>query len=835
MLALSSYLPVAIPFVFTKRSLHSASDIANLLRCCIKAKDLSQGKLAHDFIVRNSLEHDASLRSLLLHLYGHCAALQDASVLFGTSGLSRESACWNSVVRANARHGSFAEAMHFFGRMCQKGFLLDKLTLISILSSTISHGALDEGKLLHSYVAEGAFYTDVFVGTTLINLHGKWGSLSDARFVFNNLQNRDTIAWNTMIAAYAQSFSTKGDLLEGKQLHVLANETSLDEELVVATAILTMYGKCSDPEDTRRMFDRIHKHDAVSWNTMIGAYAADGQRSKALQLFEQMQKEGVKPDKVSFLSILEAFSGEEALTKGKNMHESIAQSGYELDVVVGTALINMYGRCGSPEDAWMMFDKMPQRNAYTWNSMIAAFAQNARGLRAIQLFKQMQEKGFKPDRFTLLSMLNSCAAESEIEEILASISNSGDNLDDVSGSALMYLFSKCGSLAMAQDVFNRVPQPSLVLINAMIAALARNGQGRRALQLYKQMQLQGFLPDKDSYVYVLDAFEDEACCQLERFSEALELFERMHKGRFQPDRVTFVCILSACTSPATLTQGKCIHTLIVQSGQDSNVVVANALLNMYCRCGCVEDSLAIFRRIQFCDSVTYASVLSACANWSLLPEGKEIHASIMGTEIENDIIVGNSLITLYGKCGSLKEAQLIFDRMLHRDTVTWTVMVAAYAQQGKGSIVLQLLNKMLREAVQPNEITFVNILCACCHDGLVYEACHYFYSMKCLYGVLPLVHHYDCLVDLFARAGRLEEAENLIRGMPFPATAVSWTTLLSACKCIADVERGEWAAEQAFHLDPENYTPYLILRNIYGAAGNTNDSSTVVEQIVENI
>ncbi|MCO5594339.1 hypothetical protein L7F22_048369 [Adiantum nelumboides] len=815
--------------------------------------------------------------------------------------------------------------MHFFGRMCREGILLDKLTLISIITSTTNHGALEEGKLVHSYVAERTVHSDVFVGTALINMHGKCGSISDAQFVFDTMWNRDTIAWNTMIAVCAQneeqrfctsgifnqmlqegtvkdsatfvnllsSCSSKEDLPQGKQLHVVANEAGLDRELVVATAILTMYGKCSDPKSTRMMFDRIQKHDAVSWNIMIRAYAVGGQRSEALQLFEEMQKEGgVKPDKISFLSILEAFSGEEALTKGKFMHECITHSGYELDVIVGTALINMYGRCGSPENAWMMFEKMQEKNAFTWNSMIAAFAQNAQGLRAIQLFKKMQEKGVKPDRYTLLSIVSSCATEDEIEAIISCIANTGVNLDDVSGSALIYLYSRCGSLAMVQDVFNRFSHPSLVLMNAMIAALARNGENRRALQLYKQLQLQGFLPDKDSYAFALDACEDEdtlsggkqlhacikvanletnivvgtalvnmyirccslkealtlfedlsvqdviswtslitACCQLGRFSEAFRLFERMHKEGFQPDRVTFVCILSACTSPVNLTQGKCIHTLIVQDGQDTNIIVANALLNMYTRCGCVEDTLAVFKRVQFGDSVTYSSVLSACANSALLPEGREIHACITGTAIEHDNVVGNALVSFYGKCGSLEEAQLTFDKMPHRDTVTWTVLVAAYAQQGKGRTVLRLFNKMLEEEVEANEITFVNILSACCHDGLVYEACHHFNSMKYVYGVVPLVHHYDCLVDLFARAGRLEEAETVINGMPFPATTVSWTTLLSACKAIADVKRGKWAAEQALHLDPKNYTPYLILRNIYGAAGNIDDSLTVMEQV----
>eukprot|EP00250_Pteridium_aquilinum_P010383 c19346_g1_i1 orf=1433-4231(-) len=904
------------------------SDSATFLRSCISARALSQGKLGHDLIIRHSHDRNPYLGNLLLQLYGHCAALYDASKLFASSQQPHDRFAWRSIICAHAKHGSLAEAIHFFGLMCLDGALPEKIVLVNILSACSAEGALLYGKLVHSYIARCSFNEDVIVGTALIHMHGKCGSLTDARCVFNKLRDRDTIAWNAMIAVYAQQseeckhgafqifvqmrqegaladsatfvnafslFFSKGDLPEGKRLHAVVNETGLDEDLMVATAILNMYSKCSNLEDTQKMFDRVHAHDKVSWNTMIGAYAEDGQTGKALQLFEQMQREGLKPDKVSFLSILEAFSNEEALAEGKNMHACITHSGCELDVAVGTALINMYGRCGSPDDAQIMFDKMPERNAFTWNSLIAAYAQNAQGDRAIQQLKKMKEDGLQPDRFTLLSIVDACTDVSEAEEIHSCMTNTGLDLDDATGKALIHMYSNCGSLWNCWSVFNKFPEQTLVIWNAMIAALAENREGTKALQLFHQIQLQGLLPNKISFISVFDAYKNNgtlkagkrmhasvkvanldtdvavgtalvnmyvrcgslndawdvfenmckrdviswtalitACCQLGKCSEAFELFERMQKEGFQPDKVAFISILSACNNPTTLTQGKHIHTLIVQSRHDSNVIVANALLNMYCRCGCLDDALSIFERISLCNSITYASILSACANWAALSEGKQIHASIMGTETETNVIVGNALINLYGKCGSLEDSQMMFDKMQHRDAVTWTVLVAAYAQQGKGRVALQLFNWMQLEGAKPDEITFVNVLLACCHDGLLHEACHNFLSMNSVYGIVPLVDHYDCLIDLFARAGRLEEAENLIREMPFPATAVSWTSFLSACKGLADVKRGEWAAEHVSHLEPKNSAPYVILLNIYNAAGRIDDSAIAFHQ-AENL
>lgn len=899
------------------------SACSSLLRYCIEARVLSTGKLVHDHIIRRALERNPIIRNLLLHMYGNCLALHEARMLFSVQH-PRDRFSWNSIIRAHAGHGFLKDAIQFFELMRKEEIVPDKVVLVSILSACTIEGSLSEGKIVHSHIAGGLFEKDVIVGTTLINMYGKWGSLTDARSVFDKLQDRDTISWNAMIAVYAQSeqcklaaleifvqmgqegtmadnatfvnvfssCSSEGALLEGKRLHAIANEIGLNADLLVSTAILNMYSKCGNPDDTRNMFDRFHGHDIVSWNTMIGAYAQDGQSKKALQLFGQMQREGVKPDKVSFLCILEAFSGEEALMDGKNMHACIARNGFESDLAIGTALVNMYGRCGSPEDARLIFDKMPKRSAFSWNTMIAAYAQNGQGHNAIQFFKKMQQEGLKPDKFTLLSIVNACANESEIEEIQTYITGTTLESDDATGSTLVYMYSKCGSLKNACRVFDKFPKESLELWNAMIAAFARNEEPTKALQLFEQMQLQGFLLDRISFISILDAYKNEAAltggkrvhaciagaslesdtavgtalvnmyvrcgslkdggtlfknmrerdviswtalitahCQHGKCNEAFELFENMHEEGFRPDKVTFISILSACTNPETVAEGKHIHRLIVESGSDSNVVVANALLNMYCRCGYVEDALRIFEKIRYCDAVTYASVISACANFAALPEGKQIHASIMGTETETDIIVGNALVNLYGKCGSLDDAQMMFDKMQHRDTVTWTVMVAAYAQQGKGKIALQLFNRMQHEGFRPNEITFVNVLSACSHDGLVDDACQYFLSMKSAYGIVPVVDHYDCLVDLFARAGRLEEAENLIKGMPFPTTVVSWTSLLSACKVLVDVERGECAAEQVFHLEPENPAPYVILSNIYGAAGRTEDSAEVFSKM----
>lgn len=235
------------------------------------------------------------------------------------------------------------------------------------------------------------------------------------------------------------------------------------------------------------------------------------------------------------------------------------------------------------------------------------------------------------------------------------------------------------------------------------------------------------------------------------------------------------------------------------------------------------------------DKLTFISVLSACASHVHLAKCKCIHACVVGSVFEVDLVVGNALLSMYGKCGSLDNAQSIFDKLPTRDVFSWNAMIAAHAQNGRSKLALQLLPSMQKEGVMPDKVTFVCLLAACSNAGLVDEGNDFFVSMQQDHGLTPDAEHFNCMINLLGRVGRLEEAEDLIHKMPFEPTPVSWLTLLGACKHHVDVERGERAADLLFRMDPSDVAPYMLLSNMYVAAGREDDAAKVLARMTDKV
>eukprot|EP00249_Psilotum_nudum_P024144 c29105_g13_i1 orf=356-1066(+) len=232
--------------------------------------------------------------------------------------------------------------------------------------------------------------------------------------------------------------------------------------------------------------------------------------------------------------------GREDFTEGKQVHASIVATGFEEDVVVGNALVNMYAKCSRLEGARCLFEKMSRRSVVSWNCMITAYVQHGRGEEAFRLFRQMQVEGVIPDKITFTSILSACATKGVLAEgktIHACIVASGFESDDAVATALVNMYSKCGSLADARTTFDKMPDRNVVSWNVMIAAYAHHGQGENALSLFREMILAGAIPD----------------------------------------RVTFVSTLSACASQGSLFEGKLVHDRILASRLLPDVALENAL------------------------------------------------------------------------------------------------------------------------------------------------------------------------------------------------------------------------------------------------------------------
>lgn len=433
-----------------------------------------------------------------------------------------------------------------------------------------------------------------------------------------------------------------------------------------------------------------------------------------------MQFADMKPNPVTMASVFQACAQLGDLDKGKLIHDYVREKRIELDGHVENSLIAMYAKFGKIESARRLFDEMFERNLVSWNTMIAGYAQNEHADEAIKLFHQMQLDGVVPDSVTVLSVLQACAHSGDLEEgklIHDYILRNGFQSDVFVANSLVDMYAKCGFIDKACGLFDKMSKREAVSWNSMIAGYAQNGHANEALSLFNQMLLTDVKP---------------------------------------------------------------------------NVV-------------------------------TMVSVLPACAHLSALQQGRRIHGYIIRSGFNADVSVGNALIDMYAKCGNIGIACQYFDQMSYRNVVTWNAMIAGYGMQGHGKEGLALFSQMQETEVKPNHITFICILSACSHTGLVDKGWQYFHSMSKCYCIVPRMEHYACMVDLLGRAGRLDEAQDFIENMPIEPGPSVWGALLGACRIHCNVELGEHAAKHLFDSVPQDAGFYVLLSNIYAAAGRWGD------------
>eukprot|EP00250_Pteridium_aquilinum_P033365 c5507_g1_i2 orf=104-1639(-) len=466
-----------------------------------------------------------------------------------------------------------------------------------------------------------------------------------------------------------------------------------------------MYSKCNSFNDAMDVFTNIQHKNVFSWSLMLGACIQHGDKALALRLFHQMRTEGVTPDKVTYVTILDACTSACVLPKGELLHAEIVENGFEMDVVVGTALLSMYGRCDTLDAAGRMFNRMPTRNVVSWNAIGAVCIQHGQAKKTLEIFRLMQRNGVTPSNLSFLSVLEACSSLEEGRWIHDCIRQSGFESDVLVSTALFSMYGKLGRLDYARNMFDDMSMKTTVSWSAMIAAYAQHGQGREAIQLFQQMELNGASPVR----------------------------------------------------------------------------------------------------------ATFASILSACAIETALAEGELIHARIVCIAMDHDLQLVNALIDMYANCGRLETAQEIFSTMHDRDISSWNVIIGAHALYGRAIDAVALFQAMLKEGAAPDRFTFYNILSGCSHAGLVNEAHFYVVLMQSEFGVTPTVEHYNCLIDLLGRVGRLNEGENLITGMPVVPSISSWMSLLSACKLHKDMECANRVAGILFDLEHETAGPYVVL------------------------
>ncbi|KAK4491039.1 hypothetical protein RD792_001760 [Penstemon davidsonii] len=677
------------------------------------------------------------------------------------------------------------------------------------------------------------------------------------------MSHRDTASWNIIITGYVNlgnfigswevlksmkkfgflfdgytivsmlkgvAIGGPGGIVYGQLVHSDVVKMGFDDNVYAASALLSMYAKYNKVEDANKVFKCIPEknRDTSSWNTVITGYVNSGNFLGAWEVLKSMKKLGFLFDGYTFGSMLKGIAIGGDLVYGQQIHSDVVKMGFYDNVYAASALLDMYSKWSNVEDAYKVFKYMPERNTVSWNALIAGYAEMSNFLRCIELFMHMEQEGVRVDDGTfapLLTLLDDVEFYDLLRQLHGKVMKSGLEYENTVINAMITAYSECGCIEDSKRVFYGADgYRDLVTWNSMLAAY-----------LGHELVKCGF-----------------------------NLFLDMVKIRLELDSYSYCSIISACFGEAQQYQGKSLHGLVIKRGLEQLTPVSNALISMYVKSksGIMEDASKVFEQIHVKDLVSwntfltglsqkglsenalrlfhqmhlynlvidqyaFAAVLRSSSDLATLRLGRQIHVLVMKFGFEINEYVASALIFMYSKCGIIEDSFQSFEASQKESSVTWNSIIFAYAQHGQGKIALDLFYLMIDRHVKMDHITFVAALTACSHIGLVEEGLTFLKYMEPRYGVRPQMENYACAIDLLGRAGRLMEAKELIKEMPFEPNAMVWKTLLGACRACGDIDLATRVANHLLELEPGEHCTYILLSDMYGYLKRWDEKASV--------
>ncbi|OVA02448.1 Pentatricopeptide repeat [Macleaya cordata] len=474
---------------------------------------------------------------------------------------------------------------------------------------------------------------------------------------------------------------------------------------------------------------------------------------------------------ISLQNPAETFSSLFNFTKSlhliKQLHAQIVLNGFHHSILFGSQISNAYIDMGSLENAFKAFDQISLKNPRSWNTIISGFNLVFAIKACIGLSVLQNGKSF-----------HSVAIKSGLED------------DPYVGPALINMYIQLGgSLEETRKVFDKIYERNSVSWGAMM----------------------------------------KGCLKFSKDLEVFELFDQMKKFGFELDPYSLDGLVQACGNVCAGKDGSALHGLIDFAVElfieleEKDVVMWSTIIAGLTKNGRACEAISFFRRMLdesiMPNEITFSSVILACSQLGTLQQGKSVHGFAIRNGIKLDVVNCTSLIDMYAKCGSIEVSRRVFNVMPERDVFSWSVMINGFGIHGLYYEALSVFTSMRSQKHVPNSITFVSILSACSHSGKVEEGWDFFELMSRDFGITPIEEHYACMVDLLSRAGKIEEAESLIEKMPMDPGASIWGALLSACRIHKRVELAEKVAEKLLVLEPDQSSVYVMLSNIYAAAG----------------
>lgn len=688
----------------------------------------------------------------------------------------------------------------------------DPLPVTKLIESYAFMGSPDSSRL----VFEAFPYPDSFMYGVLIKCNVWCHLLDTAIDLYHRLVLEKTQISKFVFPSVLRACAGSRDHLGvGKKVHGRIIKSGVDDDAVIETSLLCMYGQTGNLSDAEKVFDGMPVRDLVAWSTLVSCCLENGEVEEALRIFKLMVDDGIEPDAVTMISVVEGCAELGCLRIARSVHGQITRKMFDFDETLSNSLLTMYSKCGDLFSSERIFEKIVKKNAVSWTAMISSYNRGKFSEKALRSFSEMLRCDIEPNLVTLYSVLSSCGLVGLIREGKSvhgfAIRQELDPKYESLSPALVELYAECGRLSDCETVLRVVGDRNIVSWNSSISLYAHKGM----------------------------------------VIEALCLFRQMVTRQIKPDSFTLASTISACENTGLVRLGKQIHGYVIRTDV-SDEFVQNSVIDMYSKSGFVNSACMVFDQIKhrsvvtwnsmlcgfsqngnsleainlfdymYCscldmNEVTFLAVIQACSSIGSLEKGKWVHHKLILYGLKK-LFTNTALIDMYAKCGDLNTAETVFKAMSSKSIVSWSSMINAYGMHGRIGSAKSTFNQMVESGTKPNEVVFMNILSACGHSGSVEDGKFYFNLMK-TFGILPNSEHIACFIDLLSRSGDLEEAYRTIKDMPFLADASVWGSLVNGCRIHQRMDIIKTIKSDLSDIVTDDTGFYTLLSNIYAEEG----------------
>ncbi|KAL5545775.1 hypothetical protein UlMin_005462 [Ulmus minor] len=524
----------------------------------------------------------------------------------------------------------------------------------------------------------------------------------------------------------------------------------------------------------------------------------------------------------NFISIL--LNSCKSTTHLHQIHAQIISRGLEQDHFLLTQFLCLSNNLCGLSYSSTVFDRILLPSTFLWNVLIKGYCEKSCFDDTISVFVRMKREEGVPDRYTYPSLIKVCAGEKRVREgraIHGSAVRCGVELDLFVRTCLIDFYGKCMEIVCARKVFDEMTERNVVSWTALVVGYVVAGDIVEAKRVFDEMPQRNVA----SWNAMIRGFVKAG-----ELGRARRIFDEMPKKNV----VSFTTMIDGYAKAGDMGSAR----FLFDQAPDRDIVAWSALISGYAQNGQPREAVDMFfemisRNVEP-DEFILVSLMSACSQEGSLKLAKWVDNYVVQSSIDlRRPHLRAAFVDMNAKCGNIERAASLFEQMPKPDVYSYCSMMQGFSIHGRGEQAVSLFNRMLNEGLIPDEVAFTVILTACSRAGLVEEGWHFFESMKNKYCIVPSPDHYACMVDILSRSGRLRTAYELLKSMPVEPLVSAWGTLLGACKLHSDIELGKLVADRLFELEPQNAGTYVLLSNIYAAAGQWLDVSLVRKTMKE--